>query len=150
MKKLMLAALFLPAIVSAAQKLSPEASAALQFNKWYISQIMSGKEPLTDYAALSRYVTHETISRLKAMDKLDPNEYDVPDVDMFIKAQGYEDDWGTVNVRALDYDAACMQVYISFGKKRDHTVIDCMVKEDGAWKVQSVASMDISDNLQNE
>ena len=45
---------------------------------------------------------------------------------------------------------ACMQVYISFGKKRDHTVIDCMVKEDGVWKVESVASMNISDNLMME
>nr|WP_276519562.1 hypothetical protein [Enterobacter hormaechei] len=43
-----------------------------------------------------------------------------------------------------------MQVYISFGKKRDHTVIDCMVKEDGVWKVESVASMNISDNLMME
>ena len=54
------------------------------------------------------------------MDKLDPDEYDVPDVDMFIKAQGYEDDWGIVSARALDYDAACMQVYISFGKSGSH------------------------------
>lgn len=69
---------------------------------------------------------------------------------MFIKAQGYEDDWGIVSARALDYDAACMQVYISFGNKRDHTVIDCMVKEDGVWKVESVASMNISDNLMME
>lgn len=147
MKKIILAALLLPPLAYAAQTLPPEAKAALQFNKWYISQIMTGKEPLTDYDALSQYVSRDTISKLKAMDKLDPNEYDVPDVDMFIKAQGYEDDWGTVIARAIDYDAVCMQVYISFGKKRDHTVIDCMVKEDGAWKVQSVASMDISDNL---
>lgn len=69
-----------------------------------------------NYEALRPYVTRETISKLKAMDKLDPDEYDVPDVDMFIKAQGYEDDWGIVSARALDYDAACMQVYISFGK----------------------------------
>lgn len=150
MKKIILAALLLPTLVSAAQKLPPEASAALQFNKWYISQILSGKEPIKNYEALSRYVTRETISKLKAMDKLDPDEYDVPDVDMFIKAQGYDDDWGIVSARALDYDAACMQVYISFGKKRDHTVIDCMVKEDGVWKVESVASMNISDNLMME
>ncbi len=147
---LILAILFLPTLASAAQKFPPEVSAALQFNKWYISQIIIGKEPLKNYEALRPYVTRETISKLKAMDKLDPDEYDVPDVDMFIKAQGYEDDWGIVSARALDYDAACMQVYISFGKKRDHTVIDCMVKEDGAWKVESVASMNISDNLMME
>lgn len=147
---LILAILLLPTLASAAQKFPPEVSAALQFNKWYISQIIIGKEPLKNYEALRPYVTRETISKLKAMDKLDPDEYDVPDVDMFIKAQGYEDDWGIVSARALDYDAACMQVYISFGKKRDHTVIDCMVKEDGVWKVESVASMNISDNLMME
>lgn len=150
MRKIILTALLLPLIASAAGKLPPEAEAALQFNKWYISQIMSDKQPEADYAALGKFVTRDTIHKLKAMDKLDPNEYDVPDVDMFIKAQGYEDDWGAVTARALDYDAVCMQVYISFGKKRDHTVIDCMVKEDGAWKVQSVAGMDISDNLPPE
>ncbi len=150
MKKIILAGLLLPTLISAAQTLPPEASAALQFNKWYISQIISGKEPQKNYDALRPYVTRETISKLKAMDKLDPDEYDVPDVDMFIKAQGYEDDWGVVSARALDYDAACMQVYISFGKKRDHTVIDCMVKEDGEWKVESVASKNIPDNLTME
>lgn len=49
----------------------PEVSAALQFNKWYISQIIIGKEPLKNYEALRPYVTRETISKLKAMDKLD-------------------------------------------------------------------------------
>ncbi|XGI80847.1 DUF3828 domain-containing protein [Enterobacter hormaechei] len=150
MRKIILTALLLPLIASGAGKLPPEAEAALQFNKWYISQIMSDKHPEADYAALGKYVTRDTIRKLKAMDRRDPNEYDVPDVDMFIKAQGYEDDWGTVTARALDYDAVCMHVYISFGKKRDHTVIDCMVKEDGTWKIQSVAGMDISDNLPPE
>ena len=85
MKKIILAILLLPTLASAAQKFPPEVSAALQFNKWYISQIIIGKEPLKNYEALRPYVTRETISELKAMDKLDPDEYDVPDVDMFIK-----------------------------------------------------------------
>lgn len=42
---LILAILLLPTLASAAQKLPPEVSAALQFNKWYISQIIIGKEP---------------------------------------------------------------------------------------------------------
>lgn len=95
MKKIILAILLLPTLASAAQKFPPEVSAALQFNKWYISQIIIGKEPLKNYEALRPYVTRETISKLKAMDKLDSDEYDVPDVDMFIKAQGYEDDWAS-------------------------------------------------------
>lgn len=110
--------MFIPSLTSATQDVTPEALAALHFNQWYISQIIAGKAPLTDYPALSRYITRETIGKLKAMNKLDPNKNDLPDADMFIKARGYEDDWKTVNVVAQDYDAACMQVYVSFGKKR--------------------------------
>ncbi|MBA7854358.1 DUF3828 domain-containing protein [Enterobacter sp. RHBSTW-00901] len=150
MKKIIITAMFIPSLTSATQDVTPEALAALHFNQWYISQIIAGKAPLTDYPALSRYITRETIGKLKAMNKLDPNKNDLPDADMFIKAQGYEDDWKTVNVVAQDYDAACMQVYVSFGKKKDHTVIDCMVKEDGTWKVQSVANQGIPDNVISE
>ncbi|MBO4150364.1 hypothetical protein LCD46_13570 [Enterobacter ludwigii] len=46
MKKIILAALLLPPLAYAAQTLPPEAKAALQFNKWYISQIMIGKDDL--------------------------------------------------------------------------------------------------------
>ena len=98
MRKIILTALLLPLIASAAGKLPPEVDAALQFNKWYISQIMSDKQPEADYAALGKYVTRDTIHKLEAMDKLDPNEYDVPDVDMFIKSQDYYDDWGVVSM----------------------------------------------------
>ncbi len=52
MKKIILAILLLPTLASAAQKFPPEVSAALQFNKWYISQIIIGKEPLKNYEAL--------------------------------------------------------------------------------------------------
>lgn len=145
MKKSLLACLFLPCVAFADQgSVSPEAVAALHFNRWYISQIMSGKAPLSDYTALESYITRETISKLKAMNKLDPNEFDVPDIDMFIKAQGYQNDWKTVSVVGTDYDAACNQVYIAYGEKRDHVVIDCMVKENGTWKVQSVAARDFN------
>lgn len=143
MKNSLFACLFLSSLAFTAQgSMSPESTAALHFNQWYISQIMSGKEPLSDYTALEPYVTRDTISKLKALDKLDPNEYDVPDIDMFIKAQGYLDDWKKVSVVGSDYDAACMQIYIAYGEKKDHVVIDCMVKEDGVWKVQSVAARD--------
>lgn len=148
MNKILIAALLMPAMASATQQnLPPEASAALQFNQWYISQIMGGKEPITHYLVLRRYVTRDTISKLKMMNQRDPNEYDVPDVDMFIKAQGYQADWKSVRVEAMDYDAACVQVYVTFGVKQPHTVVDCMVKEEGNWKVQSVAGLAFSQNI---
>ncbi len=66
---------------------------------------------------------------------------------MFIKAQGVGDDWQQITAVASDVDAACEQVYIAFGAKQDHMVIDCMVKERNAWKVQSVANVAFSRNL---
>ncbi|MCU6190632.1 hypothetical protein KWH79_22595, partial [Enterobacter bugandensis] len=68
MRKIILTALLLPLIASAAGKLPPEVDAALQFNRWYISQIMSDKQPEADYAALGKYVTRDTIHKLEAMD----------------------------------------------------------------------------------
>ena len=41
---LILAILLLPTRISCTE-VTPEVSAALQFNKWYISQIIIGKEP---------------------------------------------------------------------------------------------------------
>ncbi|KAA1148367.1 DUF3828 domain-containing protein [Citrobacter portucalensis] len=124
----------------------PEA-AALKFNHWYIAQLLKEKNPLTDYAGLKPYVTTSTIAALKKSNAADPNTEDVPDSDMFIKAQDYSEDWRQIKIVSSDYDPVCMQVYVSFGTNKAHTVIDCMVQEGGAWKVQSVARQDILPNI---
>ncbi|EOW6646115.1 DUF3828 domain-containing protein [Cronobacter muytjensii] len=148
MKSLLAIVLLWPLVsLAAANDVPAPVTAAVQFNQWYIAQIARGKAPLTDYAGLSRYVTADTLQKLKAQAALDPNVYDVPDVDMFIKAQSVGDDWQQIAAVASDADAACNNVYIAFGKKQDHIVIDCMVKEGNAWKVQSVANVAFSRNL---
>ncbi|NCI16165.1 DUF3828 domain-containing protein [Cronobacter muytjensii] len=148
MKSLLAIVLLWPLVsLAAANDVPAPVTAAVQFNQWYITQIARGKAPLTDYAGLSRYVIADTLQKLKAQAALDPNVYDVPDVDMFIKAQSVGDDWQQIAAVASDADAACEQVYIAFGKKQDHIVIDCMVKEGNAWKVQSVANVAFSRNL---
>ncbi|EOW6735502.1 hypothetical protein ACOZ0S_003021 [Cronobacter dublinensis] len=133
--------------LAAANDVPAPVTAAVQFNQWYIAQIARGKAPLTDYAGLSPYVTAGTLQKRKAQAALDPNDDDVPDVDMFIKAQGVGDDWQQITAVASDADAACNNVYIAFGKKQDHIVIDCMVEEGNVWKVQSVANVEFSRNL---
>nr|WP_278435918.1 DUF3828 domain-containing protein [Enterobacter mori] len=67
---------------------------------------------------------------------------------LFLKAQDIGDDWPS-NVAAIagDTDPVCVNVYIAFGKKQEHIVIDCMVKENGAWKVQSVSRVEFSRNV---
>lgn len=53
---------------------------------------------------------------------------------MFIKARDYSEDWRQIEIVSSDYDPVCMQVYVSFGTNKAHTVIDCMVQEGGAGK----------------
>ncbi|NIF23692.1 DUF3828 domain-containing protein [Candidatus Pantoea multigeneris] len=138
MKKLLIAALLLSPLAASAQASSPAELAALHFNQWYVGQLIARKEPLEDYANLGRYVTADTVQALKKIYQADSNDVDVPDADMFIKAQDYAADWNKINVISSDYDAACTNVYVAFGKKQDHVVADCMVQEAGNWKVRSV------------
>lgn len=147
MKPLILASLLLASCpVMAASPVGPEA-AALKFNQWYISQLIQDKNPLTDYSGLNPYVTTSTIAAIKNIYSADSNEIDVPDADMFIKAQDFGSDWQQVSVISSEYDPVCTQIYVAFGAKQEHTVIDCMVMENGKWKVQSVAGQKISRNI---
>ena len=60
-----------------------------------------------------------------------------------MKSQYIGEDWAeNVAIDSYDSDPVCLNVNITFGKKTQHTVIDCMVKEDGIWKIQSVAARD--------
>ncbi|PLY48126.1 hypothetical protein F153LOC_01915 [Lelliottia sp. F153] len=139
MKKNFIFLVLFPSLAIASFPPSEAESASLQFNKWYVSQLLRNKEPLHNYVGLKRYVTARTIKSLKALYSADPNEADIPDADMFIKSQDFDEDWQQVTVVASDFDAVCTQVYVTFGFNKKHTVIDCMVQEGGVWKVQSVA-----------
>lgn len=135
--------LFLSATVHAGVN-DPE-SQALEFNKWYINQINTDRNPITEGHEIDKYVTTETLKKLRHAD--DPKFADAEfyDADIFTKSQYIGDDWADfVTVVAGDTDPVCVNVYIEFGKKKKHTVIDCMVKEDGFWKVQSVAARDFN------
>ncbi len=119
----------------------------LKFNQWYISQLLQDKNSLADYEGLKPYVTTSTIAAVKRSNLADPEIEDVPDPDMFIKSQNFDDDWQQIEIISSDLDPVCLQVYVSFGAKQDHTVIDCMVKENGVWKAQSVAGQEILRNV---
>lgn len=138
MKKILLALMLFTPLSFADSNVKGAETAALNFNKWYVGQLMQDKSPLTDYSALSKYVTSDTISALKKLYSGNSNDVDVPDADMFIKAQDYENDWNQVNVISSDFDPVCTNVYISFGAKKEHVVADCMKNKTGTWKVSSV------------
>lgn len=147
MKLLLISSLIFCTSTYAATPTAGPEEAALKFNHWYVEQLMIEKNPLADYSGLKPYVTSSTIDALKKSNAVDPNTEDVPDSDMFIKAQDYSEDWQHIEIVSSDFDPVCTQVYVSFGTKKPHTVIDCMVKEDGIWKVQSVAGQAILPNV---
>lgn len=147
MKKIIITGLLISSSTFASVSPTGPEATALKFNHWYIAQLLLGREPLTDYRGLEPYVTANTIAALKASNSADPETEDVPDADMFIKAQDFFDDWRQITVVSSDFDPVCYQVYVSFGVKQKHTVIDCMVKENDVWKVQSVAGHEILRNV---
>lgn len=132
------------ALASSASEIEQPQKIALQFNAWYLKQVSQEKYPIQSGDDLQRFITIETLKKLRLADQEEKKTGDsLYDADFFIKAQYIGDDWANnITVVSSDYDPVCTNVYIAFGKTRDHTVIDCMVKEDGAWKVQSVAAQD--------
>ncbi|MDY1035864.1 DUF3828 domain-containing protein [Enterobacteriaceae bacterium RIT714] len=118
---------------------------AVKFNKWYVSQISENKFPITDSREIDQYVTASTMQKLRRTQEADYDDEPFYDADLFLKAQDIGDDWPDhVASVSVDTDPVCVNVYIAFGKDKKHTVIDCMVKEDGIWKVQSVAARDFN------
>ncbi|MEX7609273.1 DUF3828 domain-containing protein [Enterobacter asburiae] len=111
--------------------------AALKFNQWYIAQLDQNKPPVLNPDIMNDYVAAETIAAMKEMFSGESNEKDMPDADMFIKSQDWDEDWNQITVLHSDFDAVCTNVYIAFGKKQDHVVADCLAQEKGVWKVRS-------------
>lgn len=110
---------------------------ALKFNQWYIAQMNLNNPPVLDPDSLHDYVASGTIAAIKELYSGDSNEKDMPDADMFLKSQDWDEDWDQIKVLYSDFDAVCTNVYVAFGKKQDHVVADCLVQENGKWKVRS-------------
>lgn len=121
---------------------------AVKFNSWYVNQINKDAFPITDSNEIDQYVTASTMKKLRHAQDPRYADEEFYEADIFLKAQYVGDDWPQ-NVTAIagDTDPVCVNVYIAFGKKQDHVVIDCMVKENNLWKVQSVSNADFSRNL---
>jgi len=120
------------------------ATQAAAFNKWYVTQISENHFPITDNHEIDRYVTASTMQKLRHTQDPDYDDEPFYDADFFLKAQDIGEDWpDNINVVSVDTDPICVNIYIAFGKNKAHTIIDCMVRENGRWKVQSVAARDI-------
>lgn len=129
--------LFVLSPFAVADNIYAPGKAALKFNQWYIAQLDQNKPPVLNPDIMNNYVAAVTIAAIKEMYSGDSNEIDMPDADMFIKSQDWDEDWDQITVLHSDFDAVCTNVYIAFGKKQDHVVADCLVQEKGVWKVRS-------------
>lgn len=114
---------------------------ALIFNKWYIKQISQEKYPITDGQELDKYVSADTLKKLRHTNINGEEDYDS---DFFLRTQDYDNDWPeNVSIIQSDYDPVCTNIYVAFGKDKKHVVVDCMIKESGTWKIQSVTNLDV-------
>ena len=142
MNKLILIVLFSTAALGAEDFQIPM-QRALEFNRWYVKQVNNEHYPIQEGNEIDKFVTASTMKKLRHAD--DPRYADAEfyEADFFMKSQYIGEDWAeNVAIDSYDSDPVCVNVNITFGKKTQHTVIDCMVKEDGIWKIQSVAARD--------
>jgi Protein of unknown function (DUF3828) len=116
---------------------------AVAFNRWYISQVSRDVFPITEGHQIDKYVTADTLKKLRHAQDPRYSDDGFYEADFFLKAQYIGDDWASnVKVVSGDTDPICVNVFIKFGKTHPHTVIDCMVREGGTWKIQSVTNRD--------
>ncbi|MDV5357206.1 DUF3828 domain-containing protein [Kosakonia sp. SMBL-WEM22] len=114
---------------------------ALNFNKWYIAQFAADNSSPLDGQKIDKYVTGNTLKKLRHAAKTDEANYGG---DFFIGTQDINDDWvDNVAVMQTLVDPVCTNVFVAFGKDKKHIVVDCMVKEAGTWKIQSVTGTEI-------
>lgn len=145
MKHMTLLLLAISSASIAGPKLPDAEQVALTFNKWYMQQINQEKEPI-EGTIIDKYVTRDTLKKLRMANKPQHADDMYYDSDFFIKTQDWDKDWVTdVTVLFGDYDPVCTTAYIAFGKNKKHIIADCMVQEDGEWKIQSVSIGSASD-----
>ena len=112
---------------------------ALKFNAWYIKQIAHNIIPVADNpTALEPFVSIDTLNELKQAYMNNELEEDY-----FLKVQDFaNEDWSKhISIDLNITDPICTNVYLTFGTgESSQKVIDCMVEENGVWKIKSVAT----------
>ena len=135
--------LFLSAAAMGAENMQIPMNRALEFNRWYIKQVNNDHYPIMRGGEIDQFVTAGTMKKLRHADDPRYADDEFYEADFFLKSQYIDEDWpDNVVVTSYDSDPVCVNVNITFGKKKPHTVIDCMVKENDIWKIQSVAARD--------
>lgn len=142
MKKMTLLLLFSVAAMGADDMQIPM-QRALEFNRWYVRQINSEHLPINEGKEIDKFVTSSTMQKLRRAEDPRYADDEFYEADFFLKSQYIGADWtDNVKIASYDSDPVCVNVSITFGKTNPHTVIDCMVKENSIWKIQSVAARD--------
>ena len=112
---------------------------ALKFNAWYIKQITHNIIPVADNpTALEPFVSIDTLNELKQAYMNNELEEDY-----FLKVQDFANEYWSkhISIDLTITDPICTNVYLTFGTgESSQKVIDCMVEENGVWKIKSVAT----------
>jgi glutamine synthetase type III len=112
--------------------------AAVIFYKWYLGQLVQNKDPLHD--AVTEMKRQVATPLLREIEK-EINSADGMDVDYFIAAQDYLDDWPThvtATVRELKGAAATVQVQLGASTLKPYRLRVGLIKEKGDWKIRKV------------
>jgi hypothetical protein len=131
-----------PAPAQADTRPAPSLTLALatvkEFYRWYIHSLEQDRDPLEDdKKTLRGYVTEDLLRRLEASTEVD--------VDYFIQAQDYFDDWeSSISTAAVEHGKTTATIVVTFGTTTEtrHKVGVMLTLDAGTWKIDRVQSMD--------
>ncbi|MEG7494102.1 hypothetical protein V6E43_22525 [Enterobacter hormaechei] len=102
--------LFALSQLAAAENIYAPGQAALKFNQWYIAQLDQNKPHVLNPDIMNEYLASVPIPAIKEMCSGVSNVKDMPDADMFIKAQDWDDDWNQITIFHCGFDSVCTNV----------------------------------------
>ncbi len=141
-KLLSLAVLFLiigGAKVSVAQTAATPEQSAKTFYTWYVKELnREGGNPIDQKTVLAKYATKRLLRQIDAWRKAE--EYNA---DYFINAQDYDENWRVSTGKAIvKGNAATLKIKLAPPNPGKNSWVNNlslkMVKEGGAWKIDTV------------
>jgi ABC-type transporter MlaC component len=119
---------------------TPE-QATKAFYEWYLKELAADKDPISDeLPALREHVSAQLIKQIERKRR----SPDGMEVDYFLQAQDYLDDWLTrVVVKQSQTNRITAKVDTTLGEKPDdiRRLRITLVRESGAWKIRDVQAV---------
>jgi hypothetical protein len=110
---------------------------ASTFYRWYLHELTVNHSPLSEQAALSRFVAKPLLAEI-SRSQATPNAINT---DYFLQSQHSRNEWEShIFVAPPKINGNTASVVVGFGSRRTaaHYVSLLMVKEDSKWKIRTV------------